>query len=329
MSLDNDPLFHNHNNMLSATLPPLTEQPGPSGDVHKALKSDDEEDDFAFLEMETTDETLVESDSSSDEVQSLPQQALPVVTKAVRNSIRHVDSLNNFVKHCKQQHNLFFSSTLPTATEGQEQTRRVHFLAQDPVVHYIPAVQAADRSAVWLTSTDFERQEKEVQMTLWRWENHLSGSVPFDEVNNSVRGLEHLIKDMRPAASVKARPNKKGSGTTRTTAPSTRQAAAPPQPSSKRLHRQAIQAELKRQRQEANHTNGGDATATKVEWDHERIRQVSEQVSRSDLVKVVRLGQQDAQAAMDAWKVVEATAQPESTPTKKKGKGFKFWKRNK
>ena len=304
--------------MLSVALSPLEEQ------SFKSLK--DGTDEYGLqLALSTEDTTIVESDSASDDAENrtLPLSVAP--PKALKNRIRHVDSLASYVKHCEQQHQQFFSTTLGSNVEDEnELSRKVRFVQPDEklfVVHSIPAVDDQDRGSVWLMASDFERQEKEVQMTLWRWENHLAGDIPFDQETSSVRGLEHLIKDMKAPDSqpnVKHRASKAGKN-------SQKVAAVAPldqklvQPSSKRRHRQAIKAEIARQKQASNEN---------FVLDHEQLRRVAEEASREDLEKVIRQGKEDAQAAIDAWKVSTAQAAQSTNKTKKKGKGFKFWKRS-
>jgi hypothetical protein len=81
----------------------------------------------------------------------------------------------------------------PPSSEEISQ-RKVRF--QEKVVesvHEIPRVEFRDKRKIWLSNIDFDRQENEIKLTCCQWKNHVKGSIPFDEDNNSVRGIEHLI----------------------------------------------------------------------------------------------------------------------------------------
>lgn len=46
-----------------------------------------------------------------------------------------------------------------------------------------------------MSQTDFERSDRDVDMTIFRWENHKNGKIPFDHENNTLRGLEESIQE--------------------------------------------------------------------------------------------------------------------------------------
>lgn len=216
------------------------------------------------------------------------------------SGIRHVDSLANFQKHCQQQQEAEASLSTSPVVQEEELQHQVTFSNEPVLVHIIPPVTPSDFARIWFTTADFERQEQEVKMTCFRWENHQQGHIPFDEQNNSIRGLEHLYRE-----------TKDGHGS--------------PIPSTKRVHRNAVMAEIQRQRTE----NNGKIL------DLDKIRQVSLEASQSDRDKCLALGKADHEAAIKAWeypvsvtdhRVTSNEAQP-IEKKKKKGKALRFWKK--
>uniref|UniRef100_A0A7S3P903 Uncharacterized protein n=1 Tax=Amphora coffeiformis TaxID=265554 RepID=A0A7S3P903_9STRA len=259
--------------MLSATLPPNTEVP------HKFLSTEGPEDDsFGFIDTETVEATSTDSDSGSEQ-RSVLLQAHPEV---LQSSIRHIDSLANFVKHCEQQKDA--DDEVPTLEE--EQQHKVHFRHDDDLVvfHLIPSVQEKDRSKVWQDTKDFEESEKEIKKACMRWE--MRDKLAFDEDLHSIRGLEHLYKEQDG------------------------------KPSSKRRHRKAVQAEIKRQKEEHGKLD-----------DLEKLREVSEAASHEDLEKFLALGKADYEASIKAWEAKPVDKATLKKDEKKKGRGLRFWKK--
>ena len=234
-------------------------------------------DSFDFIDTETVEATSVDSDSGSEEQPGV----LHAHPEVLQSGIRHVDSLANFVKHCEQQRDV--PDQVPNLEE--EQQHKVHFRHDDGlvVVHLIPSVAGKDRSKVWQDSNDFEESEKNIKKACFRWEHR--AELPFDENEHSIRGLEHLYKEQDG------------------------------KPSSKRRHRKAVHAEIRRQKEEHG----------KV-VDFEKLREVSLAASREDLEKCLTMGKIDYETSVKVWEVKSADSSTSKTE-KKKGRGLRFWKK--
>jgi hypothetical protein len=107
--------------------------------------------------------------------------------------IKRNESYNNFLT--RSQRLQILGKDKPPSPEEISQ-RKVRFQEKVlEVVHEIPQVDPQDKEKIWLSNSDFDRQENEIKLTCFRWENHVKGSIPFDEDNNSIRGIEHLIDE--------------------------------------------------------------------------------------------------------------------------------------
>ena len=62
------------------------------------------------------------------------------------------------------------------------------------VVHEVVQVADEHKASVYMNNEDFDRMDKEVSLTKFRWDNHKAGKIKFDENKNSVRGLETVLQ---------------------------------------------------------------------------------------------------------------------------------------
>lgn len=186
----------------------------------------------------------------------------------------------------------------PPPTPQEAAKRKVKFPDNEhelETVHEVDPVADEEKKNYWLNGSDFDRFDNDVKITLFRWKNHVSGDLKFDETNNSIRGLEGTI-----------------TGTARADA------------KDKWKHRQAVLKEISSAR-----LNGKSLAA--IDW--ERVREISLQNSIHQLEKAVERGKQDEQARVSAWNTiydsVSEASSDESSNKKKKKKGFNlmFWKK--
>jgi hypothetical protein len=73
-------------------------------------------------------------------------------------------------------------------SEEEASKRKVKFVHDDQLetVHQVETVPDEIKSQYWMNGSDFDRLDKEVSLTKFRWENHKSGKIEFDEDENSV-----------------------------------------------------------------------------------------------------------------------------------------------
>jgi len=135
------------------------------------------------------DEEADDDSSSEDEDANLKQLRPSAATSQF--SIRRNDSFTSFLTRSERAA-LLGKDKPPPPEEARK--RRVKF-RDDPTletVHVVDKVSDEDKAQVYMNNDDFSRAETELKLTMFRWENHLAGTIAFDENNNSMRGLEHL-----------------------------------------------------------------------------------------------------------------------------------------
>lgn len=105
-------------------------------------------------------------------------------------SIRRNDSFTSFLT--RSERNSILGKD-PPPTEQEASKRRIRF--RDTLVDVIEfdKVDKEVKNQYWMTDDDFDRIETDIKMTQFRYENSKTGKIPFDEVNNSIRGLESVL----------------------------------------------------------------------------------------------------------------------------------------
>jgi len=143
---------------------------------------------FQEVDDDYDDEEDDDDDDSFDENAHLKQ----IRPGAQESSIRRNDSFVSFMT--RSERNAILGKDKPPSKEEAEK-RSVKFKIEPylETVHLVEQVDDSEKDNVWLTNKDFDRQETEIKMTQFRWENHKEGKIPFDESKNTVRGLEHLF----------------------------------------------------------------------------------------------------------------------------------------
>lgn len=251
-----------------------------------------EDDDFFVADI--SDKGVIEPSSSDDEEDG----DVPEMQKISSNkpgTISRNYSYSSFLTR-SERHRL--EGKDPPLSPQEAAKRKVKFPDNEQeleTVHEVEPVADEEKKDYWLNGSDFDRFDNDVKVTMFRWKNHVSGDLTFDDDNNSIRGLEGTI-----------------SGTSREDA------------RNKWRHRQAVLKEISSAR-----LNG--KTLGTIDW--ERVREISLQNSAHQLRKAVALGLEDEQARVYAWNtnndsVYRANSQ-ESSKKKNKKKGFNliFWKK--
>jgi hypothetical protein len=139
------------------------------------------------------DEHREDNDGDSDDDDSHDENAHLKQLRPGQNnvgSIRRNDSLTSFLTR-SERNSILGKDPPPTAQEASK--RRIQF--RDTLVDVIEfdKVEKDAKKQYWMTDEDFDRIETDVKMTQFRFENSKSGKIPFDEANNSIRGLESIL----------------------------------------------------------------------------------------------------------------------------------------
>jgi len=267
----------------SSSMTRITEEKGtPEEEVDEpTMPASDEDGDEAVNGGDDDDD-----DSSEDENAHLKQ------LKPSQISIRRNDSFTSFLTRSERA--ALLGKDKPPSPEEARQ-RKVKFVEDNllETVHEIDLVPVEDKPSVYMDGDDFSRIETDLKMTSFRWENHLSGHIPFDDNTNSMRGLEHLSD--RPAA------NKKELA--------------------KYKHNRAVLEEINRQKQDY----GGEVR----DWDV--VRKTSMQFSVHSINHAVEVGRQDREAHQRAWSTESSHSSQASDDDKKADKKkkpkFRFWQK--
>lgn len=264
-------------------------------DYGNFLEQDDDDDDKIKTETEVTGDDDEDDDDDDDSVCSLAK----IGKKSETVHIRRNYSLESFLTRSERAALL---GKDPPPTPAEERKRRVHFVAEHllEIVHEVVGVTPEEKSEYWMNGLDFDRQENEVKLTKFRWENHKVGRIKFDENTSTLRGLERVIPD-GPVS-------KKSDGT----------AIKPWQ------HAKVVLEEVHRQK-----TDEGRTTRN-LDWN--KIREVSIISSSYDSQHAAWVAKWDEEWKDKTWDPSipsqTTTAKP-TTPTKKsKGGFFGFFKKS-
>jgi hypothetical protein len=131
-----------------------------------------------------------DDDESSDDENAHLKQLQP--GGAQQCSIRRNDSFDNFMT--RSQRALILGKDVPPPASVASR-RKIQFSDSLEFFRAVEPVQAEVKDQYWMTNEDFDRIESEIRITQFRWENAKTGRIPFDEVNNSIRGLESIITE--------------------------------------------------------------------------------------------------------------------------------------
>jgi hypothetical protein len=182
-------LRHLEDSGLSETGPvPLTDD-RPHSVFHDHEKESDEEE---FVDSSSEDEN-----ADLESTQYFNQQK----AQSSNRSLRRVDSLKRFTTHSLRL-SILGKDKPPPAEEAAK--RKVRFRPDEDLesVFELPEVPEDEIGNAHMTHADFERNEADVKLTQFRWENHLNGKIRFDETEGTVRGIEFMN---RPEQLIKER----------------------------------------------------------------------------------------------------------------------------
>jgi hypothetical protein len=193
------------------------------------------------------------------------------------SSIRRSDSWVSFLT--RSERNVLLGKDQPPPP-SEASKRKVQFRDSDALeaVREVEIVDDKDKDKLYMNNTDFDRIETDVKLTRFRWDNHVMGKIPFDESQNSMRGLEHLNHEQQRKKDL-----------------------------ARYHHKQRVFHEVNQQK----------AALGRIE-DWEKIRQASELLSTPSKQHARDVGRIDAQDSIRAWNSNgDAAACSTSTPTTK------------
>lgn len=109
------------------------------------------------------------------------------------SSFRRYDEMGSFLT--RSERSIQHPDEIPSKDE--EAKRKVHFRDGSSLfkVHFLDRVSETDARFYYMTDVDFTRVDRDIDVTTFRWENHLSGEIPFDHENNTIRGLEEMLSE--------------------------------------------------------------------------------------------------------------------------------------
>ena len=249
---------------------------------------DTEETSVSKLSMSSSVEDSDEDDDFEDENANLKsiQRLKPLGGSGMRRNA----SMQSFLT--RSQRLVELGADQPPSPE-EAKARKVQF-KEDPIVHEIPSIAEDDaiRDILFLTDCDFDRMDADMKLTHFRWQNHLAGRIPFDEVHNTIRGLEFFDRDQQMAKDL-----------------------------DKYRHRQIVLGEYVDQKKKARST---------ADVDFESVRRVSLLRSSDALQRAIEQGAADEVTRRTAWEPVVAAPTEKDTNAKSKKKkrhGLMFWKK--
>jgi hypothetical protein len=155
--------------------------------IAHAPKMDHVIDERLILDKKDDDDSCCSSDS--DEILSIQK----VRGGRKNTSIRRTDSWESFMTRSERA--LALGKDKPPS-QKEARTRKVQFVADDRLnsVLLLEAIPEDTKSSYYMNETDFDRLDKDISLTRFRWENHKAGKIKFDENLNSVRGLEDMFE---------------------------------------------------------------------------------------------------------------------------------------
>jgi hypothetical protein len=183
---------HLEDSGVSQTVQPNGESVGrrPRSAFHD-LEMEKDEDEEEFVDSSSEDEN---ADLKS--IHYFSQQK----AQSSGTSLRRVDSLERFTTRSLRL-SILGKDKPPPAEEASKRT--VRFRPDEDlesVLIFSVPEDAIDDSH--MTHADFERNDADMKLTHFRWENHLNGKIRFDEAEVTLRGLEFMN---RPEQLIKER----------------------------------------------------------------------------------------------------------------------------
>jgi hypothetical protein len=258
----------------------------PKVDLEEGEMSLDKQDSSEEEEVDHEDD---DEDSSVDENAHL-KQLQPGVQQ---HSIRRNDSFDNFISRSERA--LLLGKDLPPPP-SEVSRRKIKFSESLEDIKEIERVHPEVKDQYWMTEHDFDRIESEIRITQFRWENAKAGKIPFDDINNSIRGLESVIPDETSNIDI-----------------------------TMFNHRRSVLQEIHRQK-----SQHGAVT----DWD--KVRQASQRYSQRSVQRATEVAARDELAHKNAWDnvVIDTIIAPmkggrvDRKKQTSKGNPFLFWKKH-
>lgn len=164
-------------------------------------------------EKEATQEPSVsgEADSDDDDDDVLERQAAFNKNKQKNNSsvcpvtgsnrsIRRYDEFGDFLTRSERAHQekaKAEQAKLSKIVERQESgvKGKVAFREGEKLeeVHEIPSITDEEKKNCFMGTENWVSIDNDIELTTKRWTNHVEGTIPFDEDNNTIRGIEDMI----------------------------------------------------------------------------------------------------------------------------------------
>jgi hypothetical protein len=179
--------------------PSNTSQPESTKSAMSTVKSlVNDNDNHQYYGNNDSDEDSVDSQCLISHMRSnnnsnVDQKSISGLSSSVRQVFSRYDEYHSFLT--RSQRAALHPDPLPNPVEVQR--RKVHFHSDETqleTVHEIECIPKDLLSQYYLTTEDFERIQQDAELTAFRWENHMSGKIPFDHVHNTLRGLESIVE---------------------------------------------------------------------------------------------------------------------------------------
>lgn len=158
---------------------------GPLTDDHHA----------SFYNLEEDSGNEEDSDSSSEDENADLKSISRFKQQPSNGSMRRTDSLERFITRSERLS--IIGKDKPPA-EDEVAKRKVKFRPDEDLEsihildHYTTDEDNDWKSQCFMTDSDFDRNDADMKLTHFRWQNHLNGTIRFDESENSLRGLEFM-----------------------------------------------------------------------------------------------------------------------------------------
>jgi hypothetical protein len=138
-------------------------------------------------EDDSVDELCLISNNRRPNGASLSGSLREDLAQSIHNSFRRYDEHHSFMTRSQR-------ARLDLQLDaGEDHQHRVKFIDTLVTTHHIDPIPVETHSLYYMGTEDFIRMQQEAEMTAFRWENHLSGKIPFDGENNTLRGLEDVF----------------------------------------------------------------------------------------------------------------------------------------
>ena len=167
-------------------------------------------------EKEETQEPSLSDDESSDDEGAQEREAEFNRNKEKSNEAANADAGSNRSIHRYDEFGSFRSRSQRALHEHEHEAKhaehasnpkravrqesgpkgKVSFQKEDKLteVHEVPELTDDDKRVCFISTEHWVSIDTDIEITTKRWNNHVEGTIPFDEDNNTVRGIEVSYK---------------------------------------------------------------------------------------------------------------------------------------